>query len=68
MRGLKPDLISNFLGMEMMSCPRSHEFLSRIVGSEGFLLGFLESGQSFLESRKEGFSKYRVRARFITIE
>ena len=65
---LEPDLIFNFPGMEMMSCPKSHEFLSRIVGRKGFLLGFLELGQSFLESRKEGFSKYRVRARFVTIE
>ena len=44
MGSLKPDLISNFPGMEATGCSGGHEFLSGIMGSKGFFSGFVESG------------------------
>ena len=48
MGGLKPDLISDFPGMEMTSSFRCHEFSGRVMGGQGFISGFIESGQMFL--------------------
>ena len=44
MSGLKPDLISNFPGVEVMGSSGGHEFLGGVVGSKSFLSGFIESG------------------------
>ena len=44
MSGLKPDLISDFPGVEAVSCSGGHEFLGRVMGSKSLLLGFVESG------------------------
>ena len=44
MGGLKPYLISNFPGMEATGSSGSHEFSSGVMSSEGFSLGFIESG------------------------
>ena len=44
MGSLKPDLISDFPGMEVSGHSGGHEFLSRAMHSEGFFSGFIESG------------------------
>ena len=54
--GLKPDLISNFPGVEAASHSRGHEFSGRLMSSEGFFLGFIELGQLFFKGREEGLS------------
>ena len=68
MSGLKPDLISDFPGVEVASSSGSHEFLGRVMGCKSFFLGFIKFGQLFLKGREEGFSQSGVRAGFITIK
>ena len=68
MGSLKPDLISNLPGMEVMGGSGGHEFSGGVMGHKSFFSGFIESGQSFLKGRKEGHSQSGVRARFIAVE
>ena len=56
MSGLKPDLISNFPGVEVVSHSRSHEFSGRLMDSKSCFLDFIQSGESFFKGREEGFS------------
>ena len=62
MSGLKPDLISNFPGVEAMGISGSHEFSGGVMGCKSFFLGFVKFGQSFLEGGEEGLSQSGVRA------
>ena len=64
----KPDLISDFPGVETAGSSRGHEFSGRVMGCESFLLGFIESRQPFLKGREEGFSQSRVRTGFIAVK
>ena len=57
MSGLKPDLISNFPGVEAAGSSGGHEFLGGAMGSKGFFSGFVKSGQLFLKGREEGLSQ-----------
>ena len=68
MGSLKPDLISDFPGVEMVGSSRGYEFLGRIMGCESFFSGFIKSRQSFLKGREEGLSQSRVRTGFIAIK
>ena len=65
MHGLKPDLISDFPGVEVASSSGSHEFLSGVMDCKSFFLGFIKFGQSFLKGGEEGLSQSGVRAGFI---
>ena len=56
MGGLKPNLISDFPGMEVAGSSGGHELSSGIMGCKSFLLGFVKSGQLFLKGREEGLS------------
>ena len=60
MGSLEPDLISDFPGVEVAGCSGGHEFLSRVMSSKSFFLGFVKSKQSFLKAREEGLSQSRV--------
>ena len=44
MGSLKPDLISDFPGVEATDGSGGHEFSSRVMGCQSFFLGFIESG------------------------
>ena len=44
MGGLKPDLISDFPGVEVVGSSGGHEFSGRFMDSKSFFLGFIESG------------------------
>ena len=68
MSGLKPDLISNFPGVEVAGSSGSHESFGGVMGCKSFFLGFIGFGQSFLEGREEGLSQSGVRAGFIAIK
>ena len=68
MCGLKPDLISDFPGVEATGSSGGHEFSGRVMGHKSFLSGFVESGQSFLKGREEGLSQSGVRAGFIAVK
>ena len=68
MSGFKPDLISDFPGVEAAGSSGSHEFLGRVMGCKSFLSGFVQFRQSFVEGREEGFSQSRVRAGFVAIK
>ena len=68
MSGFKPDLISNFPGVEVTGSSGSHEFLGRVMGCKSLFLGFVKFGQSFLKGREEGLSQSGVRAGFIAIK
>ena len=60
MGSLKPDLISNFPGMQVMGCSGGHEFLGGVMGHKSFFSGLVESRQSFLKGREEGLSQSGV--------
>ena len=60
MGSLKPDLISDFPGVEVAGSSEGHEFLGRIIGRESFFSGFVKSGQSFLKGREDGLSQNGV--------
>ena len=64
----KPDLISNFPGVEAAGSSGSHEFSGRIIGCKSFFSDFIKFGQSFLKGREEGLSQSGVRAGFIAIK
>ena len=49
MSGFKPDLISNFPGVEVVGSSGSHEFLGRVMGCKSLFSGFVKFGQSFLK-------------------
>ena len=68
MCGLKPDLISDFPGVEVADSSRSHEFSGGVMGCKSFLLGFVKFGQSFLKGREEGLSQSGVIAGFIAVK
>ena len=68
MSDLKPDLISNFPGVEVVGSSGSHEFLGRIMGCKSFFSGFIKFGQSFLKGGEEGLSQSGVRAGFIAVK
>ena len=68
MCGLKPDLISDFPGMEAAGSSGSHEFSSGVMGCKSFLSGFVQFGQSFLKGREEGLSQSGVRVGFVAIK
>ena len=68
MSGLKPDLISDFPGVEAVGSSGSHEFSGRVMGCKSFFLGFVKFGQSFLKGREEGLSQSGVRAGFIAVK
>ena len=68
MSGLKPDLISNFPGVEVAGSSGGHEFSGGVMGCKSFLSGFVKFGQSFLKGREEGFSQHGVRVGFIAIK
>ena len=68
MSGLKPDLISDFLGVEATGSSGSHEFSGRVMGCKSFFLGFIQFGQSFFKGGEEGLSQSGVRAGFIAVK
>ena len=68
MSGFKPDLISDFPGVEVVGSSGGHEFSGGVMGCKSFFLGFVEFGQSFLKGGEEGLSQSRVRAGFIAIK
>ena len=68
MSGLKPDLISNFPGVEATGSSGSHEFLGRVMGCKSFFSDFIKFGQSFLKGREEGLSQSGVRVGFIAVK
>ena len=64
MRGLEPDLISDFPGVRVVGSSGSHEFSGGVMGCKSFLLGFVEFGQSFLKGSVTfglGRDKHRLR-------
>ena len=68
MSGFKPDLISDFPGVEAVGSSGSHELLGRVMGCKSFFAGFIKFGQSFLKSREEGLSQSGVRVGFIAVK
>ena len=68
MGGLKPDLISNFPGVEVAGSSGGHEFLGRVMGCKSFFLGFVKFGQSFLKGGEEGLSQSWVGAGFVAVK
>ena len=60
MSGFKPDLISDFPGVEAAGSSGGHEFSGRVMGHKSFFLGFIKFGQSFLKGGKEGLSQSGV--------
>ena len=68
MSGFKPDLISDFPGVEAAGSSGSHEFSGRVMGCESFFSSFIKFGQSFLKGGEEGLSQSWVRAWFIAIK
>ena len=64
----QPYLISNFPGYKSVERSQSHEFPSGLMCSKGFLLSFIEGGESVFKSRKEGFTEGRVGAGFVSVE
>ena len=60
MSGLKPDLIFNFPGVEVVGSSGGHEFLGGVMGCKSFFSGFVEFGQSFLKGGEEGLSQSGV--------
>ena len=68
MSGFKPDLISDFPGVEAAGGSGSHEFSGRVMGCESFLLAFIKLGQLFLKGREEGLSQSGVRAGLIAVK
>ena len=68
MSGLKPDLISDFPGVEAAGCSGGHEFSGGVVGCKSFFSGFIKFGQSFLKGGEEGLSQSGVRAGFVAIK
>ena len=68
MSGLKPDLISDFPGVEAVGSSGSHEFSGRVMGCKSLFLGFVKFGQSFLKGGEEGLSQSGVRVGFIAVK
>ena len=68
MSGLKPDLISDFPGVEVAGSSGSHEFSGGVMGCKSLFLGFVKFGQSFLKGGEEGLSQSGVRVGFIAIK
>ena len=68
MSGFKPDLISNFPGVEAAGSSRSHEFSGGVMGCKSFFSGFVKFGQLFLKGGEEGLSQSGVRAGFIAVK
>ena len=68
MSGLKPDLISDFPGVEVVSLSGGHEFTGRFMGHKSFFSGFVKLGQLFFKGREEGLSYSGVGTRFIAIK
>ena len=68
MSSFQPHFIFNFPGYESVGRSQGHEFPSRLVCGKGFLSSFIEEEESVFKSRKEGFTKGGVGARFISIE
>ena len=68
MSGFKPDLISDFPGVEAAGSSGCHESLGGIMGCKSFFSGFIKFGQSFFKGREEGLSQSGVRAGFIAIK
>ena len=68
MSGLKPDLISNFPGVEAAGSSGGHEFSGRVMGCKSFFLGFVKFGQLFLKGGEEGLPQSGVRAGFIAVK
>ena len=62
MSGLKPDLISDFPGVEVVGSSGGHEFSGRVMGCKSFFSGFIKYGQSFLKGGEESLSQSGVRA------
>ena len=56
MGSLKPDLISNFPGVEAAGSSGGHEFSGGVMGCKSFFSGLIKSGQSFLQGSEEGLS------------
>ena len=68
MSSFQPYLISNFPGYELAGRSQSHEFPSGPVCSKGFLLSFIEGGESVFKGWKEGFTEGGIGVRFISVE
>ena len=68
MSGFKPDLISNFPGVEAAGSSRSHEFSGGVMGCKSFFSGFVKFGQLFLKGGEEGLSLSGVRVGFIAVK
>ena len=67
MGGFKPDLISDFPGVEAVGSSGGHEFSGGVMGRKSFFSSFVQSGQLFLKGWEEGLSQSGVRMGFITI-
>ena len=68
MSGLKPDLISDFPGVEAAGSSGSHEFSGGVMGCKSFFSGFVQFGQLFFKGGEEGLSQSGVRAGFIAVK
>ena len=68
MCGLKPDLISNFPGVEVVGSSGGYEFSGGVMGCKSFFSGFIKFGQSFLKGREEGLPQSGVRVGFIAVK
>ena len=68
MSGFKPDLFSDFPGVEVAGSSGSHEFSGGIMGCKSFFLGFVKFGLLFLKDGEEGLSQGGVRAGFIALK
>ena len=68
MSSFQPHLISNFPEYELVGRSLSHEFPCRLMCGKGFLLSFIEGGESVFKSWKEGFTEGGVGVRFVSVE
>ena len=68
MSGFKPDLISDFPGVEVAGGSGSHEFSGGVMSCKSFFLSFIKFGQSFLKGGEEGLSQSGVRAGLIAVK